>query len=115
MGMPSGDSPQKAQQFYDYLLSHHETERPVEAWYVNWYSLAWVWGFVAALCVILIWWVRQYRTTRQKTGLYLIDTWSGYTSELAGPATLFFVLFCAIVVGFAVAIIVGHIVNGQMF
>jgi hypothetical protein len=106
MGMPSGDSPQKAQEFYNYLLSHHETERPVEAWYVNWYS---------ALCVILIWWVRQYRTTRQKTGLYLIDSWSGYTSELAGPATLFFVLFCAIVVGFAVAIIVGHIVNGQMF
>jgi len=45
-------------------------------------------------------------------GLYLIDTWSGYTSELRGvPATLFFVRFCAIVVGFAVAIIVGHIVQ----
>ena len=54
MGMPSGDSPQKAQQFYEYLLAHHETERPVQAWYVNWYSLAWVWGFVAALSVILI-------------------------------------------------------------
>jgi hypothetical protein len=114
MGMPSGDSPQKAQQFYDYLLAHHQTERPVQAWYVNWFSLAWVWGFVAALSVILIWWVLQYRTTRQKE-VYLVDTWSGYTSELAGPATRFFVLLTAIIVGFAVAIIVGHIVNGQIF
>ena len=114
MAMPSGDSPQKAQQFYDYLLSHHETERPVQAWYVNWYSLAWVWGFVAALAVILLWWVWQYRTTRQKT-LYPPDNWGGFATELAGPASLFFVLFTAIVVGFAVAVIVGHIVNGQMF
>jgi hypothetical protein len=114
MGMPSGDSPQKAQQFYNYLLAHHETERPVQAWTVNWYSLAWVWGFVAALAVILLWWVWQYRTTRQKT-LYLVDTWSGYTSELAGPATRFFVLLTAIIVGFAVAILVGHLVNGQIF
>ena len=115
MAMPSGDSPQKANAFYHYLLSKHQTDRRPDTWHVDWLSLAWMWGFVAALCVILIWWVRQYRTTRQKPGLYLIDTWSGYTSELAGPATLFFVLFCAIVVGFAVAIIVGHIVNGQIF
>jgi hypothetical protein len=115
MGMPSGESPQKAQQFYEYLLAHHETERPVQAWYVNWYSLAWVWGFVAALALILLWWVWQYRTTRQKTGLYPVDSWSGYTSELAGPASLFFVLLTVILVGFAVAIIVGHIVNGQIF
>ena len=81
MAMPSGDSPQKAQQFYDYLLSHHEAERPVQAWSVNWLSLAWMWGFVAALAVILIWWVRQYRTTRQKS-LYLVDTWSGQVVDV---------------------------------
>jgi hypothetical protein len=114
MGMPSGDSPQKAQQFYDYLLAHHETERPVQEWHVNWYSLGWLWGFVAALAVILLWWVWQYRTTRQR-GMYLVDTWSGYTSELAGPATRFFVLLTAVLVGFAVAILVGHLVNGQVF
>jgi hypothetical protein len=113
--MPSGDSPAKAHQFYEYLLSHHETERPVEAWYVNWYALAWVWGFVAALSVILIWWVRQYRTTRQKPRIYSVDDWSGFTSELAGPSTLFFLLLTVILTGFAVALIVGHIVNGQIF
>jgi hypothetical protein len=112
--MPSGDSPQKAKAFYEYLLAHHQTERPVKAWYVDWLSLAWMWGFVAAISVILLCWIWQYRSTRQK-GVYAVDSWGGYTSELAGPATRFFILFTAIVVGFAVAVIVGHIVNGQVF
>jgi hypothetical protein len=115
MATPSGDSPQKAREFYEYLLAHHETEHRVKTWYVDWLSLAWLWGFVAALVVILIFWVWQYRTTRQKTGIYAADTWSGFTSELAGPTTFFFLLLTAILTGFAVAVIVGHIVNGQIF
>ena len=85
--MPSGESPQKAQQYYDYLLAHHQTEHRVKTWYVDWFSLAWMWGFVAALSVILLWWIWQYRTTRQKAGIYSVDGWSGYTSELGRPAT----------------------------
>jgi hypothetical protein len=115
MAIPSGDTPQKAQDYYHYLLSHHETEHRVETWHVDWTALSWLWGFVAALALMLIFWIWQYRTTRQKTGIYPIDSWSGYTSELAGPASLFFLLLCAILTGFAVAIIVGHIVNGQIF
>jgi len=115
MAMPSGESPQHAEQFYQYLLAHHETEHPVKTWHVEWMSLAWMWGFVAALSLILIWWVRQYRTTRQKQRIYSVDDWSGFTSELAGPSTLFFLLLTAILTGFAVALIVGHLVNGQIF
>jgi hypothetical protein len=115
MAMPRGDTPQKVHEINHYLLSHHETEHPVKTWTVNWLSLAWMWGFVAALSLIVIWWIWQYRTTRQRTGIYPVDSWSGYASELAGPATLFFVLLTAILTGFAVAMIVGHIVHGQMF
>jgi hypothetical protein len=115
MAMPSGDSPQKAQEFYHYLLAHHETEHRVRTWYVDWLSLAWLWGFVAALVAILLLWVWQYRTTRHRDRIYPVDSWGGFTSELAGPASLFFLVFVALVAGFAVAIIVGHIVNGQTF
>ena len=87
----------------------------MKTWHVNWLSLAWMWGFVAALSLILILWIWQYRTTRQKTRIYAVDSWSGFTSELAGPATLFFLIFVAILTGFAVALIVGHLVNGQTF
>ena len=113
--MQSGESPQHAAAYYHYLQAHQETLHVPATWHVDWLSLAWLWGFAIVLSLMTLWWIWQYRTTRQKTGIYPVDSWSGYTSELAGPATLFFVLFTAIVVGFAVAVIVGHIVNGQMF
>jgi hypothetical protein len=44
-----------------------------------------------------------------------VDRWGGYTSELAGPATRFFLLITAVLTGFAVVLIVGHLVWGQKF
>jgi len=64
---------------------------------------------------MLLVWVRQYRTTRKRTGLYPLDSFGGWTTEAAGPATLFFLLFSAVVIAFATALIVGHIVWGQKF
>jgi hypothetical protein len=113
--LPSGDTPQKARDFYEYLQGHHETEHRVATWHVDWTSLAWMWGFVAVLALVLLIWVKQYRTTRQRTGIYPVDRFGGWTSEAAGPATLFFLLLAAVVVAFAVALIVGHIVYGQKF
>jgi len=115
MAMPSGDSPQKADDYYHYLLSHHETEHTAATWHVSWLSLAWLCGFLAALALIALWWVWQYRTTRQRTRIYPVDSFAGYASELAGPATFFFVLLTAILTGFAVAMIIGHILHGQIF
>jgi hypothetical protein len=115
MGMPRGDTPAKAQQYYDYLQAHQQTLQPPATWHVRWLDLAWLWGFVAVLSLILVLWVWQYRSTRQKAGLYPVDQFGGYTSELAGPATFFFLLLTAIVAGFAVVLIVGHLVWGQKF
>jgi hypothetical protein len=115
MSFPTGDSPQKAQEFYLYLQGHHETEHRVATWHVDWVSVAWLWGFVIVLVVALVLWVMQYRTTRQRTGIYPVDRFGGWTSEAAGPATVFFLLLAGFVVAFAIAIIVGHIVYGQKF
>jgi hypothetical protein len=59
--------------------------------------------------------VKQYRTTRQRTGIYPVDSFGGWTTEGAGPATVFFLLFTAVIVVFAIVLIVGHIVYGQKF
>jgi hypothetical protein len=115
MAMPTGDSPQKAQDYYLYLQAHHESDHVVQTWHVDWGSLAWMWGFVIVLSLLLIWWIWQYRSTRTRTGIYPIDSFGGYTTELAGPATLFFMLLTVIIVAGAVVLIVGHIVNGQTF
>jgi hypothetical protein len=113
--MPTGDSPQKVRDYYLYLQGHHQSDGRIATWHVDWLSLAWLWGFVIVIALVLIWWIWQYRTTRQRTGIYPVDSFGGFTSELAGPATRFFVLLTVILTGFAVALIVGHIVWGQKF
>ncbi len=113
MGMPSGDSPQDAQAYYQYLQAHQETMQRAATWEIRWIDLAWLWGFVIALVLIALWWVWQYRTTKQK--IYRADSFGGYTTELAGPATSFFLLLTVLLTGWAVAIIVGHLVWGQKF
>ena len=113
--MPSGESPQHAEAYYRYLQAHQQTLHVPKTWQVDWLALAWMWGFVIVLSLLIVWWIWQNRTTRQRTGIYPIDSFGGYTSELAGPATLFFILLTLILTGFGVAIIVGHIVWGQKF
>ena len=67
------------------------------------------------MSVALILWLLQYRTTRQRPGIYPVDRFGGYTTELAGPATRFFVVLATFLAAFAVAIIVGHLIWGQKF
>ena len=111
--MPSGDSATHAQQYYNYLQAHQQTMYHPDTWHVRWVDLAWLWGFVIVMAAALLWWVWQYRSTRQR--IYPVDSFGGYTSEMARPATMFFILLAAVLTGWAVVIIVGHLVWGQKF
>ena len=115
MEMPRGSSTDNVDKYYQYLLAHHQNDGRSATWTVDWVSLAWMWGFVAVLSFVILLWIWQYRTTRQRTGVYPVDSFGGFTTELAGPATLFFLVFSAIVTAFAVVLIVGHLVWGQKF
>jgi hypothetical protein len=113
MAMPSGSSPDNAENYYQYLLAHHQNDGRIATWSVDWTSLAWMWGFVVVMTLALIWWIWQYRSTRQR--IHPVDRWGGYTSELARPATRYFLLLTSFLATFAIAIIVGHLVWGQKF
>lgn len=115
MRMPSGSSPESADQFYQYLLSQHQTDGRVTTWTVDWTSLAWMWGFVAAISLTLLWWIWQYRTTLRQGGLYPVDRWGTYVTEVARPASFFFVLLSIGLTAFAVVLIAGHLIWGQIF
>ena len=115
MGIPSGDTPQKADAYYKYLQAHQETMHQPATWHVRWLDLGWLWGFVIVLAFVTLAWVWQYRSTRQKAGIYEPDSFGGYTTELAGPATFFFLLLTVLLTGFAVVLVVGHLVWGQKF
>jgi hypothetical protein len=114
--MPTGDTPEKAQSYYRFLQSHHETNGEVKSWHVLWDSLGWEWGFAAALIVGFVLWIVQYRSTHRRAGLYPVDRWAGYTAESARPgATMYFVFATALFLGISIAIVVGHLVWGQTF
>ncbi len=115
MSIPSGDSPQKAQEYYAYLQSHHIVDGRVETWHVDWLSLAWLWGFLIVLMISVGLWAKQYRTTRQRTGIYPVDKFGGGTSEAAGPATFFFLVLTVFLTGFAIVLVVSHLIWGQRF
>jgi len=116
MSMPSGESPQHAQQYYHYLQSHQLAPHGrVATWHVDWTSLGWLWGFVVVLVLLIGVWVRQYRSTRHPPGIFPLDSWAGYTTEAAGPATIAFYFLTTIVVAFGAVLVIGHLVNGQFF
>ena len=68
MAMPSGESPEKAQQYYEYLQATSRRCTRPDTWHVHWVDLAWLWGFLIVLVVIAALWVWQYRSTRQRDG-----------------------------------------------
>ena len=114
MSMPSGDSPQTAEQYYHYLQAHEIVPHGRDVtWHVDWTALSWMWGFVVVLAVILFFWIRGYRSARQV--LSPLDTWAGYTTEAAGPASFFFFLLTMVIVVFGGVMVVGHLISGQKF
>jgi hypothetical protein len=116
MSMPSGESPQHALQYYHYLQSHELVPHGRDAtWHVDWNALGWMWGFVLVLVVILWAWVRSYRSTRQTRGIFPVDTWGGFTTEGASPATTFFFILAVVIVGFGGVMVVTHLIYGQKF
>lgn len=116
MGMPTGDTPRKVHDYYLYLQGHQLSPHGrTETWHVDWASLAWLWGFVIALGLILVVWIREYRSTRPQVGISPLDRWGGYTTEGGGRVPLVFWVFTLILVAFGAVFVVGHLVSGQVF
>jgi hypothetical protein len=116
MAMPKGDSVEKVNAYYHYLQAHQlDPHGRVETWHVDWDSLVWMWGFVAALVILFVYWIRHYRSTSPGTGIAPLDRWGGYTTEAAGRVPMFFWVVTVMIVAFGAAMVIGHLVNGQLF
>src|SRR3954454_17826198 len=111
MSMPSGDTPQKAQQYYHYLQSHQLAPHGrVATWHVDWDSLAWLWGFVSVLVLLILIWVRTHLSTRQAAGIFPAYTWGGHTTEAAGPAAVAFFFITFVVFAFGAESVIAHLI-----
>jgi hypothetical protein len=116
MAMPKGDSLQKVHDYYQYLQARALTPHGrTETWHVDWTALAWMWGFVVVLVIAIAFWIRDYRSTHPQTGLSPLDRWGGYTTEAAGRVPIFFWVITLALVAFGAELVIGHLVNGQLF
>jgi hypothetical protein len=116
MAMPKGDSVQKVHDYYLYLQGHQLAPHGrTETWHVDWTSLAWLWGFVAVLVVVTVFWIRDYRSSHPQTGISPLDRWGGYTTEAGGRVPIFFWVVTLAIVAFGAELVIGHLISGQVF
>ena len=54
MSMPSGDSPGDGAAVLPLPPGPQQTDHRTQTWHVDWMSLAWLWGFVIVLVVVLL-------------------------------------------------------------
>jgi hypothetical protein len=116
MSMPTGDSPRVVHDYYEYLQARQlEPHGRTETWHVDWSSLTWLWGFVAVLCILFAFWIRDYRSTHPQTGISPLDRWSGYTTEAGARVPVFFWVVTLAIVAFGAEFVIGHLISGQRF
>jgi hypothetical protein len=116
MAMPRGDSVQTVNDYYQYLQARQLTPHGrTETWHIDWVSLRWFWGFVIVLALILLVWIRDYRSSWVKTGISELDRFGGYATEAAGRVPLSFWVFTILVAGFGAEFVIGHLISGQLF
>jgi hypothetical protein len=116
MAMPKGDSVQKVNDYYLYLQGHQLSPHGrTETWHVDWTSLAWMWGFVVVVSLVIVVWLRDYRSSHPQTGISPLDRWGGYTTEAAGRVPIFFWIVTLAVVAFGAEFVIGHLTSGQLF
>jgi hypothetical protein len=117
MAMPTGDSPQTAHDYYQYLQARQlEPHGRTETWHVDWTALAWMWGFVVVLAIVLAFWVRDYRSTHPQTGIVPLDRWgAGDITEAAGRVPVFFWIVTLALVAFGAVLVITHLISGQLF
>ena len=117
MAMPKGDSLQKVNEYYHYLQAHQLTPHGrTETWHVDWTALAWLWGFVVVLSIVLL--LSGSATTAARTRRRAsapLDRFGGYTTEAAGRVPFFFWVVTLVIVAFGAEFVIGHLISGQLF
>ncbi len=62
-----------------------DAARP-DTWHVHWVELAWLWGFVIVLALVhAAGGSGSTASTRQRTGIYPVDSFGGYTTRAGRP------------------------------
>ena len=111
--VPSGDTPEAVQAYYQYLLAQYIS--PVsQNIATNWLLVGVTLGWVAIVVGLVFIYFRRVRS--EKPGkLYPVETYNGYISESNAGTGLFLYIFFALVVLWLLYVTISNLTHGQLY
>jgi hypothetical protein len=111
--VPSGDTPEIVEQYYEYLLQHYINPLAQNTG-LNWIIVAVTLGWVAIVAALFFIYFRRSRSEKPSQ-LYPVETYNGYISESnAGTGTFLFIFF-ALVVLWLLYTTISDLTMGQIY
>lgn len=111
--VPTGDTPEIVQAYYQYLLAHY-INPTVQNTATNWFLVGVVLGWVAIVTGLFFVYFRRVRSEKPSK-LYPVETYNGYISESNAGTGIFLYVFFALVVLWLLYITVGDLTQGQIY
>ena len=111
--VPSGNTPEAVQAYYEYLLAHYIS--PVaQNITTNWLLIGVTLGWVAIVVALAFIYFRRVRS--EKPGkLYPVETYNGYISESNAGTGLFLYIFFALVILWLLYTTISNLTQGQIY
>ena len=114
--VPSGNSSQAAQDFYNYLHAHFLAVIPGDRTHILWTGPIWI----AVFAVILVGFFFLYsmylsRVHRKRGEMYGASSFGGSILERIGPLSMFSWVVWGLIIAWALYFIVTQILYGQIY
>src|SRR3954466_9399386 len=111
--VPTGDTPEVVQAYYQYLLAHYinPTAQNIAT---NWFLVGIVLGWVTIVTGLFFVYFRRSRSEKPSR-LYPVETYNGYISESNADTGIFLYVFFALVVLWLLYITIGDLTQGQIY
>lgn len=111
--VPTGDTPEIVQAYYEYLLAHY-INPTFQNTGTNWFIVGVVLGWVAIIVGIVFIYFRRSRSEKPSR-LYPVETYNGYISESNAGTGIFLYIFFALVVLWLLYITISNLTQGQLY
>lgn len=111
--VPTGNTPEAVQAYYQYLLAHYIN--PVtQNIATNYLIIGVTLGWVAIVTGIIFIYFRRSRSEKPSK-LYPVETYNGYISESNAGTGLFLYIFFALVILWLLYVTISNLTQGQLY
>jgi hypothetical protein len=111
--VPTGDTPEIVQAYYEYLLAHY-VNPTAQNIVTNWLLVSVTLGWVAIVAGLILIYFRRVRSEKPSK-LYPVETYNGYISESNATTGAFLYIFFALVILWLLWVTVSNLTQGQLY